>query len=207
MRGSRLHRLSILRFVPEWYLAPRVLIHLLSLIFRRQDSCFQSWSITMTLMSACECATSLKCSTTGDSLSSLMPDVVSVVTDSTVEFSLRLTYVLLENLHIVEKPTYCWKTSTVATLSSNLLHFGQLKKSLSGHRVYLKDSQIGTDLHVKPTDRHQFLQVDSYHPKHCKAAIPYSQVLCLQQICSEGEDFGKRVHDLKKLPSKMRIHV
>ena len=42
-------------------------------------------------------------------------------------------------------------------------------------RVYLKDGQIGTDLHVKPMNKHQFLHMDSCHPKHYKTAIPYSQ--------------------------------
>ena len=46
-------------------------------------------------------------------------------------------------------------------------------------RVYRKDGQIGTDLYVKPMDMHQFLCMDSCHPKHCKTAIPYSQAICL----------------------------
>ena len=40
--------------------------------------------------------------------------------------------------------------------------------------VYLKDGQIGTDLYTKPTDKHQYLHVDSCHPFHCKASIPYT---------------------------------
>ena len=64
-------------------------------------------------------------------------------------------------------------------------------------RVYLKDSQIGTDLHVKPTDRHQFLRMNNCQTKHCNSAIPYSQALRLQRICLKDEDLVKRVHDLK----------
>ena len=41
----------------------------------------------------------------------------------------------------------------------------------------LKDGHVETDLHVKPTDKHQYLHVMSCHPKHCKTAIPYSQAL------------------------------
>ena len=64
-------------------------------------------------------------------------------------------------------------------------------------RVYLKDSLIGTDLHVKPTNKHQFLCMDSCHPKHCKTIIPYSQVLRLWRIYLEDENFFKRICDLK----------
>ena len=51
--------------------------------------------------------------------------------------------------------------------------------------VYLDNGQIKTDLHVKPTDKLQYLRMDSCHPKHCKASIPYSQALQLLSICSE----------------------
>ena len=47
--------------------------------------------------------------------------------------------------------------------------------------VYLReDGLIGTDLYVKPMHKHQYLQMDSCHPKHCKASIPFSQALPLQ---------------------------
>ena len=46
-------------------------------------------------------------------------------------------------------------------------------------RVYLTDGKIGTDLHVKPMDTHQYLHMDSCHPQHCKSSIPYSQALHL----------------------------
>ena len=44
-----------------------------------------------------------------------------------------------------------------------------------------------TDLFVKPTDTHQFLDTSSSHPYHCKKGIPYSQVLRLNRICSDNE--------------------
>ena len=46
-------------------------------------------------------------------------------------------------------------------------------------KVYLRDGQIGSDLHVKHTDIHQYLRMDSCHPQHCKSSIPYSEVLRL----------------------------
>ena len=65
-------------------------------------------------------------------------------------------------------------------------------------RVYLTDGRIGTDLCVKPTDTHQYLQMDSYHPQHCKSLIPYSQALLLRRICLEEEHLQKWTHELNK---------
>ena len=36
---------------------------------------------------------------------------------------------------------------------------------------------ISTNVYCKPTDTHQYLLSGSYHPKHCKEAIAYSQAL------------------------------
>ena len=46
-------------------------------------------------------------------------------------------------------------------------------------RVHLRDGLIGTDLHIKPTNTHQYLRMDSCHSHHWKILIPYNQVLCL----------------------------
>ena len=48
-------------------------------------------------------------------------------------------------------------------------------------------------------DKHQFLCMDSCYSKHCKTAIPYSQVLHLQRIISEEENLLKTYHYLQKL--------
>ena len=53
-------------------------------------------------------------------------------------------------------------------------------------------------MHVKPTDQHQYLRMDSCHPKRCKTAIPYSQALRLRRTCSEDENFLYWTHELKK---------
>ena len=54
-----------------------------------------------------------------------------------------------------------------------------------------------TDLHVKPTSKHQYLHTKSCHPKHCKTAIPYSQALRIKRICSERENLSLRTEQLK----------
>ena len=66
MCGSRHHRLSTLRFIPEGNKVLRVLILLLSRILHRQESWLETRSITMTVMSARECVPWLKWATTGE---------------------------------------------------------------------------------------------------------------------------------------------
>ena len=64
--------------------------------------------------------------------------------------------------------------------------------------IKLIDGELKTDLFVKPTDTHQFLDPTSSHPYHCKKGIPYSQALRLNRICSDNTNFDKRCTDLEK---------
>ena len=59
------------------------------------------------------------------------------------------------------------------------------------------DGYLTSDLYVKPTDTHQYLHKDSYHPSHCKRGIPSSQALRTRRICSKGEDYLRRTQELK----------
>ena len=61
----------------------------------------------------------------------------------------------------------------------------------------LFDGELKTNLFVKPTDTHQSLDAISSHPYQCKKSIPYSQVLRLNRIWSDNENFDKR-KDLEK---------
>ena len=54
------------------------------------------------------------------------------------------------------------------------------------------------DLHMKPTNRHQYLHENSCHPKHYKTAIPYSQAVRLRRICSEQENLMVQSQQLKQ---------
>ena len=71
--------------------------------------------------------------------------------------------------------------------------------NFSDLNVKLVDGELKTDLFVKLTDTHQFLDLTSSHPYHCKKEIPYSQALRLNIICSDNENFDKRCNDLEKL--------
>ena len=59
--------------------------------------------------------------------------------------------------------------------------------------VFFIEGVIETDLFVKTTDSHQYLQSSSCHPFHCKKGIPYSQDLRLNRI-----SFDKRCKLVRK---------
>ena len=63
--------------------------------------------------------------------------------------------------------------------------------------VSRKNDKLITDLYVKPTDTHQYLDPSSCHPAHCINSIPYSQALRLNRICSETSFFDKRCNELE----------
>ena len=67
--------------------------------------------------------------------------------------------------------------------------------------------ELMTDLFVKPTDTHQFLDPSSSYPYHCKKGIPYTQALRLNRICSDNESFDKRCNDLKGWLMERRYKV
>ena len=47
-------------------------------------------------------------------------------------------------------------------------------------------NKLLTDLYIKPTDTHQYLEFSSCHVYHSKKSIPYSQALRFNRICSEN---------------------
>ena len=64
-------------------------------------------------------------------------------------------------------------------------------------KVTLCDGKLTTDLHVKPTDRHQYLHYTLAHPNHTKRSIVHSQTLRLSRICSYKNDFEKHLEEMK----------
>ena len=64
-------------------------------------------------------------------------------------------------------------------------------------QVLRRGDKLVTDLFVKETDRHQYLDPSSCHPIHCINSIPYSQALRLNRICSENSLFDKRCNELE----------
>ena len=64
--------------------------------------------------------------------------------------------------------------------------------------VRLRNRQLETDLHIKPTDTHQFLDSTSCQLYHCKKSTPYSQALRYNRICSDNKKFDQFCNDLEK---------
>ena len=63
--------------------------------------------------------------------------------------------------------------------------------------VLLGKNKLSTDLHIKPTDCHQYLHYSSGHPEHTKRSIVYSQLLRVSRICSRENDFNRHKSNMK----------
>ena len=63
-------------------------------------------------------------------------------------------------------------------------------------QVHLINNHIETDLHKKPTDKHQYLLKTSCHPNHTKKAILCSLFLRIRRICSTDAFFDQRSREL-----------
>ena len=66
-------------------------------------------------------------------------------------------------------------------------------------------NKFSTNLYIKPTDRHQYLQNTSSHPEHTKKSVVYSQALRLSRICSAEKDFKKHIAEMKSWFSQRRF--
>ena len=64
-------------------------------------------------------------------------------------------------------------------------------------KVTKRGTRLVTDLYVKPTDTHQYLDPTSCHPAHCIHSILYSQALRLNRISSEVQFLDKRCNELE----------
>ena len=60
----------------------------------------------------------------------------------------------------------------------------------------ISEDRIQTSIFYKETDTHNYLHFSSFHPDHCKRAIPYSQFLRLRRLCSDDDDFLVRSREL-----------
>ena len=63
--------------------------------------------------------------------------------------------------------------------------------------VKIIDCKIFIDLHIKATDRHQYLHYTSSHPYHTKWSIVHSQALRVSRICSFKNDFIRHPNEMK----------
>ena len=63
--------------------------------------------------------------------------------------------------------------------------------------IQLSGGELTTNLHIKPTDGHQYLHFMSSHPNHTKCSIVYSLALRVSRICSRECDFRKHMSEMK----------
>ena len=63
-------------------------------------------------------------------------------------------------------------------------------------KLAITNNRIQTSIHYKETDTHNYLHYTSFHPRHCKQAIPYSQFLRLRRICSNDVDFSEKAEEM-----------
>ena len=55
--------------------------------------------------------------------------------------------------------------------------------------ITVSEQKLKTTLHIKSTDRHQYLHYASPHPEHTKRSVVFSQTLRISRLCSEENDF------------------
>ena len=60
----------------------------------------------------------------------------------------------------------------------------------------ISEDRIQTSVFYKETDTHNYLHFSSFHPDHCKRAIPYSQFLRLRRLCSDDDDFQNKSREM-----------
>ena len=64
-------------------------------------------------------------------------------------------------------------------------------------KISLSKDKLSTDLHMKPTDCHQYLHYSFGHPEHTKLSIVYSQLLRVSRIYSCENDFKRHKFNMK----------
>ena len=72
------------------------------------------------------------------------------------------------------------------------------KNKLLEVNVRLRNRQLEIDLHIKPSNTHQFLDSTSCHPYYSKKSIPYSQALRYNTIYSDNKKSDQRCNELDK---------
>ena len=63
--------------------------------------------------------------------------------------------------------------------------------------VRVNHGEFITSFYCKPTDGHQYLDFESYHPSHTKSSVIFSQALRMKRICSKKRDLVSNIGKLK----------
>ena len=87
-----------------------------------------------------------------------------------------------------------WKTKIITNLVSSLYIIPV--KIVSLFLTWRSNYQV-VSLHIKPTDRHQYLHFTSSYRNQTKGSIVYSQALRVRRIYSWGCDLLKHILEMK----------
>jgi len=90
----------------------------------------------------------------------------------------------LNHFHPTIKFTYTASSTHVSFLDVNVI------KNI--------DNTISTNIHVKETNIHQYVEYSSCHPMSCKNGIPYSQAKRYRRIISDDCQLQNSLNDLKR---------
>ncbi|XP_053391936.1 uncharacterized protein LOC128554662 [Mercenaria mercenaria] len=61
-----------------------------------------------------------------------------------------------------------------------------------------ESNTVSTDIHIKSTDVHQYLEYSSCHPNKCKEGIPFSQAKRYRRIISDDGKFQESLDNLEQ---------
>ena len=109
-------------------------------------------------------------------------DDIFMVWDHSLE-SLHCFVDALNSFHPSIKFTY--------TVSSEKVNFLDVTVSKSNNLDFV------TEVYVKPTNIHQYVEYSSCHPKSCKNGIPFSQCKRYRRIISDDDKFNESVSQLR----------
>ena len=99
----------------------------------------------------------------------------------------------LENLHCFVDALNSFHPSIkfTYTISSEKVNFLDVTVSKSDNLDFV------TEVYVKPTNIHQYVEYSSCHPKSCKNGIPFSQCKRYRRIISDDDKFDESVSQLR----------
>ena len=93
----------------------------------------------------------------------------------------------------------CVQLQTLS-LNKKLCHGYDIRYAHHNTQIFsCREGKLITDLYVKQTDSHQYLDPSSCHPYHCTESVPYSQAFRINRICSENVSFNRGCNVLEEL--------
>lgn len=91
----------------------------------------------------------------------------------------------LNNLQAFSTVNFTWQTSTEKIVFLDV-------------EIKLKNGFLSTDIHIKPTNKQQYLHFSSCHPNNTKRSLPFSLATRANRIISDPEDLDNYNKQLSK---------